>query len=236
MRKNMTKDDTLGRFFDDDPRATLEAAMARIIPSDHDPGAREAGTIEFLDRYLSGVDYIWANPDGSGFVELRGKEREVWAARVETDRAAYLEGVTELDRQSRDRFGRRFRELEDAQQDEILTAIGGAPGPDPLSDPSTEIREEFHWPGERVSGTSSESLEVRTRAFFDMLVLHTREGFHSDPIYGGNRDLSGWKTIGFHGPASLAESHSGGYSSIPYFAEGVMQLERNNSECNRPEA
>jgi gluconate 2-dehydrogenase gamma chain len=42
-----------GTFFDAHQRATIEAAMARIIPTDDQPGAREAGTIEFLDRYLS---------------------------------------------------------------------------------------------------------------------------------------------------------------------------------------
>ena len=27
----------------------------------------------------------------------------------------------------------------------------------------------------------------------------TREGFFADPIYGGNRDMVGWKMIGFPG-------------------------------------
>ncbi len=51
------------RFFDDLQRRTIEAAMARIIPTDHEPGAREAGAIDFLDRYLSGIDFVYANPD-----------------------------------------------------------------------------------------------------------------------------------------------------------------------------
>src|SRR4051812_31043066 len=88
------------RFFGDEDRATVEAAMARIIPTDKDPGAREAGTIEFLERYLSGLDYIWAKPDGSGFVTLRGKHHDVWARRVEADRRLYANGVAELDRRS----------------------------------------------------------------------------------------------------------------------------------------
>ena len=32
-------------FFDEQQRETIEAAMARIIPSDHEPGAREAGAV-----------------------------------------------------------------------------------------------------------------------------------------------------------------------------------------------
>ena len=40
-----------GRFFDAHQRETIAAAMARIIPTDDQPGAREAGTIDF------GLDY-----------------------------------------------------------------------------------------------------------------------------------------------------------------------------------
>jgi gluconate 2-dehydrogenase gamma chain len=29
---------------------------------------------------------------------------------------------------------------------------------------------------------------------------NTRNGFLSDPIYGGNRDFAGWKLLGFPGP------------------------------------
>jgi gluconate 2-dehydrogenase gamma chain len=219
----MTNETPSGRHLDEHARATLEAAMARIIPTDDAPGAREAGTIDFLDGYLSGVDRIWAKPDGSGFVTLRGKDREVWTARVEADRAAYAAGVAELDRRGQEAFGKPFRDLDEGRQDELLTAIGGEPGPPPLSDPSNVISEEFHWPGEGFAGLESEDAAVRSKAFFDMLVAHTREGFYSDPIYGGNRDLAGWRTIGFHGPTSLAESHSGRYSSFPYFADGVLQ-------------
>ena len=55
--------------------------------------------------------------------------------------------------------------------------------------------------------------------FFPLLVTHTRQGFYADPIYGGNRDRVGWQVIGFPGPASLAEVHSGRYSTLDYFAD-----------------
>ena len=54
--------------------------------------------------------------------------------------------------------------------------------------------------------------------FFALLVTHTRQGFYADPIYGGNRDQVGWQVIGFPGPASLAEVHTGRYSTLNYFA------------------
>ena len=35
--------------------------------------------------------------------------------------------------------------------------------------------------------------------FFELLLKNTQEGFFADPIYGGNRDMVGWKMIGFPG-------------------------------------
>ena len=37
------------------------------------------------------------------------------------------------------------------------------------------------------------------RAFFELLLQNTMEGFFADPSYGGNRDMVGWKMIGFPG-------------------------------------
>jgi gluconate 2-dehydrogenase gamma chain len=40
---------------------------------------------------------------------------------------------------------------------------------------------------------------VDGKAFFAMLLQNTKEGYFSDPIYGGNRDMAAWKMIGFPG-------------------------------------
>ena len=89
-------------FFDPHQRATVEAAMARIIPTDDQPGAREAGTIDFLDRYLSGIGFIYAKPDGSGFETLEGKRAEAWQqSHRDPARASIVDGMLQLDRRSR---------------------------------------------------------------------------------------------------------------------------------------
>ena len=80
-------------FFTPHQRATVEAAMARIIPTDDTPGAREAGCIDFVERYLSGIDYIFAKPDGSGFETLEGRSAEAWMQRIEIMRGRYVEGL-----------------------------------------------------------------------------------------------------------------------------------------------
>ena len=42
-------------------------------------------------------------------------------------------------------------------------------------------------------------LKRQLRSFYDLLVDHTIEGMLSAPEYGGNRDLTGWKLVGFDG-------------------------------------
>jgi len=37
------------------------------------------------------------------------------------------------------------------------------------------------------------------KTFFDTLFQNVIEGYFSDPIYGGNRNMSAWKMIGFPG-------------------------------------
>ena len=39
----------------------------------------------------------------------------------------------------------------------------------------------------------------RRAAFFNLLLSHTLAGFFADPVHGGNRDMVGWKLIGFPG-------------------------------------
>jgi len=38
---------------------------------------------------------------------------------------------------------------------------------------------------------------VDSKTFFAMLLQNTKEGYFSDPIYGGNKGLGAWKMIGF---------------------------------------
>ena len=207
--------ETEARFFDDFQRRTIEAAMARIIPTDHQPGASEAGTIDFLDRYLSGIDYVYARPDGSGFTRLEGKRAEAWRQRIEIVRRKYLEGIEELNQRSRAEFGDDFAELAADQQDAILAMMER-----PVHDEERAREEE-----QAVAGFAPPEPALQQIAaeidldFFPLLVLHTRQGFLADPIYGGNRDRVGWDVIGFPGPSSLAEAHAGRYSTLPYFAE-----------------
>ncbi len=41
-----------------------------------------------------------------------------------------------------------------------------------------------------------------------MLLQNTKEGYFSDPIYGGNKDMGAWKMIGFPGLTTITRSGS----------------------------
>ena len=203
-------------FFDPHQRETVAAAMARIIPSDDGPGAAEAGTVDFLDRYLSGIAYIFAQPDGSGFETLQGKQAAAWTERISALQEKYRAGLDLLDQVSQKLAGDDFVRLSPEDQDRVLAE---------LEQPA--VQEEVAIETEGTVAASEPALQQMASEadlpFFPLLVLHTRQGFYADPIYGGNRDFAGWKSIGFPWPASLAETHAGRYSTLPYFAPGAEE-------------
>ena len=114
--KPVDPDTTTKLFFTDHEWDTVEAAAARIIPTDHQPGAREARVIVFIDRYLSGIDYIYAAADGSGFLKLSGRYADAWRARISNMQATYRAGVRELDRLGQETHGKPFIELTDDER------------------------------------------------------------------------------------------------------------------------
>ena len=200
-------------FFDEHQWVTIEAAMSRVIPTDDQPGAKEAGTVEFLDRYLSGIGFVYAKPDGSGFEQLDGKRAEAWQQRIDILREKYVQGIEELDRRSRAQFDADFARLTAEQQDQILAKMER---PEQQTDVEEAQATAAFAPVEPAMQQTSAEIDLD---FFPLLALHTRQGFYADPIYGGNKDRVGWKLIGFDGPASLAETHAGRYTTLPYFAE-----------------
>ncbi len=83
-----------GLFFDPHERETIEAAVARIVPTDQDPGAKEAGAANYIDQQLA-VSY-------------------------HDSQQLYRDGLKRLDAESRKQFGADFVDLSPDQQDTIL--------------------------------------------------------------------------------------------------------------------
>ena len=97
----------------------------------------------------------------------------------------YRVGLQRLDAYSQARAGAIFPELGAAQQDEILAQIDTGSGVS-----SAGVGADV-WD---ANGTDS----ILTR-FFAIVREHAIQGMFCDPIYGGNRDFTGWKLIGFPG-------------------------------------
>lgn len=104
----MERADTGLTFFFLEEADTVEALMARIVPgSPEDPGAREAGTLAYLDRALSGPYARW--------------------------QGAYREAVRLVNAHTaRNHDGRKFFELSEKEQDAVVGALekGEVPGLD----------------------------------------------------------------------------------------------------------
>lgn len=83
----------------------------------------------------------------------------------------YRDGVAALDRHCTAAFGIRFADLNAEQQDTVLEAMER----DEIAD--------FESAGQ----------------FFELVRAHVMEGMFCEPFYGGNRDLIGWKLVGFPG-------------------------------------
>lgn len=154
-------------------RAFLEAAVDRLIPSDDlGPGAREAGVAFFIDQQMGG-------PFGRGETwYMQGPWKEGSAEQGYqlklTPAQLYRASIAAIDSYCLAHHGEKvFAQLDAKTQDDVLRAL--EKGEIDLDGPPA-------------------------KAFFDLLLQNTNEGFFADPIYGGNRHFAGWKLVGFPGP------------------------------------
>ena len=97
----------------------------------------------------------------------------------------YRVGLQRLDDCCRAGYGKAFADLTTAEQDEALLAVEGA------ADSAVSLAAKAMLAADR-----RESVLPR---FFAIVREHTIQGMFCDPLYGGNRDFTGWKLIGFPG-------------------------------------
>ena len=97
----------------------------------------------------------------------------------------YRQSLRALDRHARTRFGKAFHALGGESQDAVLVAFesGSVPG------------------------------YKKAAEFFETVRYHVMQGIFCEPHYGGNKDMMGWRVVGFPGQQL-------GYS-VPYINERV---------------
>ena len=160
-------------FFTAEEAAAVEAIPDRLIPADDlGPGGKDAGCAVFIDRQLAGPygRLEWHYMEAP-FATDAPANFGPQSAIVPRDR--YRTALAALAEYTRAQFGgRTFQQLAAADQDAVLTG---------LEKGELQLR-----------GTSG-------RAFFLLIQANVVEGFFADPIYGGNKDMCGWKLVGFPG-------------------------------------
>jgi gluconate 2-dehydrogenase gamma chain len=152
--------------------AFINAAVGRLIPSEGaGPGGVDAGVPEFIDRQME-------LPYGHGaYFYLKGPFLDNSPPTLGyhlryTPREIYRLGIAAANSATQKSKGKDFSQLSAAEQDRFLAIVEK---------------------GEATFTT------VPATVFFAQLLENTKEGFFSDPLYGGNRGMVAWKWIGFPG-------------------------------------
>jgi gluconate 2-dehydrogenase gamma chain len=186
------------KFFTDAESKTVDAIVSRIMPgSADDPGAHEAGVVVYIDNKLHGTNlgYDLKTYQQGPFLVTSETPTTVEASSA-TDiyhtipvgpdqqsrygfqstlgpQEVYRRGIGFVDAYAQSKFKKNFVDLTADQQDSILTDMAGG----------------------KATGFDSPD----GKAFFTQLRNDTIEGMFSDPMYGGNQNMVGWKLIGYPG-------------------------------------
>jgi len=178
-------------FFTHDEAETVDAIVARLIPGTaDDPGAREACVPAYIDHKLatfasfSTPTYFQPpfakpvqhpsgpQPHATDSILVEAKELPRYGFQgSSTPQDAYRKGLATLDKVAKKQHGNRFVKLDEKTQTKLLADLEDG----------------------KVAAFK------KSKAFFKMVLEDVYEGMFSDPVYGGNRDLAGWKLVGYPG-------------------------------------
>jgi gluconate 2-dehydrogenase gamma chain len=158
--------------------AFIVAAVDTLIPADElSPSGSACGVGTFIDRQLAGAYGMGARLYRQG--PFPKAKPELGYQLSLNPREFFRAGIESANAWTRKTYGKDFDRLSETDREAALKAMEADKAPFP--------------------GFSS-------RMFFDTLLQITMEGFFSDPIYGGNRDMAGWKMVGYPGlPATYRE-------------------------------
>ena len=169
-------------FLNTDEAAFIEAAVSRLIPADEKwPGALDAAVPSYIDKQLAGAWGAGERLYRSGPWQ-QGTPSQGYQLPF-TPAELFHTALAAINRELAD-AGTPFTEMSAEQQDAYLRDLEAG--------------------GKNLGG-------IPSAVFFAQLWESTVEGFFSDPVYGGNRDMAAWRMIGFPGAYAsyydLADKH-----------------------------
>lgn len=159
-------------FFTQSQLQLTEAAAERIFPKDElGPGAAELGVAFYIDHQLAGR---WGhNVREYRMGPFQAGETTQGQHQSIPRHEVFTMGLQAIEDASKSKYNKSFTELADEEKDAILTSLQKG-----------EIAV--------VSGVTGQT-------FFNMLRTMTIEGVYSDPMYGGNKNMQGWKMRNYPG-------------------------------------
>jgi gluconate 2-dehydrogenase gamma chain len=159
-------------FFTDAEWLFVQSACGVLIPEDEEgPGALSAGVPEFLDRQME-TPYAHGRNWYMQAPFVTDQMAELGYQLKLVPRDIYRLGIAETDALCESNHGKPFASLPSSLQIEVL------------------------------EGLEKEKLKLKSLpagTFFTLLLKNVKEGYFADPVYGGNKDMSAWKMIGFPG-------------------------------------
>jgi gluconate 2-dehydrogenase gamma chain len=156
----------------------IKAAVDTIIPADElSPSASDCGVAAFIDQQLAGAY------GGGARLYRQGpfpKAKPELGYQLELNpREFFRAGITAANEFSRKTYGKDFDRLSAADRIAALKTMDEG---------------KANFPG------------FSSAMFFNALLQITMEGFFADPMYGGNRNMAGWKMVGYPGlPATYRD-------------------------------
>ncbi|MDX2377264.1 gluconate 2-dehydrogenase subunit 3 family protein [Microbacterium sp. LRZ72] len=211
-------------FFDAEQRRTVQAIVGRIMPgSEGDPGAVEAGAVDYIDQklarydafaqpsYLAApfvdvVDSAAAVPSGDALVVAESQLYRYGYQSGVLPQELYRRGLAAMNDFADDQYGSAFADLTEPQQDELLMVLDQIQQASESSGSSATGRGGSSGQ-QNGSGGQAQLAEAAETAFGDLspgeffstVRTDTIEGMFSDPAYGGNEGYAGWLMIGYPG-------------------------------------
>ncbi|THF74251.1 gluconate 2-dehydrogenase subunit 3 family protein [Cohnella fermenti] len=158
-------------FFNQEQFQTAEAAAERIFPTDDlGPGAKDLGAAFFIDHQMAGMYGTNARDYMTPPFQTAEAYQGYQLAFKRQELMAL--GLDALDEYSQDKHQSAFVKLSEDLQDEVLSAF---------------------------EANEVELKGIPAATFFTMLRNLTIEGVYADPLYGGNKNMTGWKMKSYPG-------------------------------------
>lgn len=153
-------------FFNQTQLQMTEAASERIFPKDDSgPGASELGVAFFIDHQLASPWGVNARTYRTG-PYVKGEVTQGDYLSIQRHELITM-GLQSMEETSKSKYSKSFVDLAPEEMDAILTSMEKG-----------EIQV--------VNG-------ITGKTFFNLFRTMVMEGVYSDPLYGGNSNMQGWK-------------------------------------------